>query len=133
MAEAPKPDSTTILASDCSFKGEMSFEGSMRIDGRFEGKIGSKGRLAVGKGAHLTADVTVGQANIDGNLKGNIVAAERVELTSSAVVAADLRAPKLVVAEGATFVGNVHVGPDALKGAEKSEFVVPMAATPIKK
>ena len=59
--------------------------------------------------------------------------AKRVELTASAIVAADLRAPKLVVAEGASFVGNVHVGPEALKGAEKSEFVVPMPATPLKK
>lgn len=133
MAEMPKPESTTILASDCTFKGEMTFEGSMKIEGKFEGKITTKGKLGVGRTAHIAADVTVGQASIEGNFKGNVLAAERVELTSSAVVAADLRAPRLVVAEGASFVGNVHVSPDALKGVEKTEFVVPMPATPIKR
>ncbi len=133
MPEAPKTDSTTVLAADCAFKGEMTYEGSMRVEGKFEGKIHSKGKLGIGRSAQLTADITVGQASIEGNLKGNIVASERVELAASAVVLADLRAPKLVVAEGASFVGNVHVGPEALKGIEKSEFVVPMAATPIRK
>lgn len=133
MPDAPKTDATTVLAADCTFKGEMSYEGSMRIEGKFEGKINTKGKLGIGRGAHITADVSVGQASIEGNLKGNVVASERVELTSSAIVLADLRAPKLVVAEGASFVGNVHVGPDALKNLEKSEFVVPMPATPIKK
>jgi cytoskeletal protein CcmA (bactofilin family) len=116
-------DSITVLGSDCTFKGELSFEHSMRIEGKVEGKIASKGKLALGKGAHLTA----------GSFKGNLTATERVELSSSANVLGDIRAPKLVIAEGATFVGNCHVSPDALKGAEKSEFVVPVPATPIKK
>jgi|FLYL01.1.fsa_nt_gi cytoskeletal protein CcmA (bactofilin family) len=126
-------DSVTVLGSDCTFKGELSFEHSMRIEGKVEGKIASKGKLALGKGAHLTADVTVGQIQIEGSFKGNLTATERVELSSSANVLGDIRAPKLVIAEGATFVGNCHVSPDALKGADKSEFVVPVPATPIKK
>jgi cytoskeletal protein CcmA (bactofilin family) len=133
MTENLKSDSTTVLAGDCSFKGEMAFEGAMRIDGKFEGKITSKGKLGVGKGAHISAEAVVGQVAIEGSFKGNVVAAERIELAATASVMADLRAPKLVVAEGATFVGNVHVSPDALKGAEKSEFVVPIPATPLKK
>jgi len=133
MADASKPEFTTILASDCSFKGEMTFEGTMKVDGKFEGKITTKGKLGVGKGAHLCAEAIVGQASIEGAFKGNVVASERIELAASASVMADLRAPKLVVAEGATFVGNVHVSPDALKGVEKSEFVVPIPATPLKK
>ena len=52
-------------------------------------------------------------------------------LASTAHVMGDVRSTKLVIAEGATFVGNCHVTPDALKAA--SEFVTPVAATPIKK
>jgi len=124
----------TVIGADCSFKGEATFEGSMKVEGKFEGKIQSKGKLSVGKAAQVSADVTAGQVHLEGSFKGNLSAMERIELAASAHVHGDIRAPKLVVAEGATFVGNCHVSPDALKaGAQGSEFVVPMAATPIKK
>jgi cytoskeletal protein CcmA (bactofilin family) len=128
-----RPGSETIIGSDVSIKGEMSFDGSMRIEGRIEGKIVSKGRVSFGQGAQITADVVVGQAKIEGTFKGNLAAAERIELASTAHVLGDIRSTKLVIAEGATFVGNCHVTPDALKEGPKSEFVTPVAATPIKK
>jgi len=124
----------TVIGSDCTFKGEASFDGAMKVEGRFEGKISSKGKLSLGRGAQIAADVTVGQALVEGTFKGNVTATERLELTSTAHVLGDIRAPKLVIAEGATFVGNCHVSPDALKAAPQGhEFVVPMPATPIKK
>ncbi len=130
----PGGPATTVIGADCTFKGEASFEGAMKVEGKFEGKINSKGKLSLGKGAQITADVTVGQTLIEGTFKGNVTATERIELTSSAHVLGDIRSPKLVIAEGATFVGNCHVSPDALKGAgAQSEFVVPVPATPIKK
>jgi len=123
----------TVIGTDCSFKGEATFEGSMKVEGKFEGKVTSKGKLSLGKGAQITADVTVGQMLVEGTFKGNVTSTERIELTSSAHVLGDIRSPKLVIAEGATFVGNCHVSPDALKGGNQSEFVVPMAATPVRK
>ena len=133
MADIRPAGSETLIGSDVSIKGEMSFEGSMRIEGKIEGKITTKGKLALGKGAQITADVVTGQINVEGTFKGNVVATERIELTSSAHVLGDVRSPKLVIAEGATFVGNCHVSPDALKDVKPSEFVVPVAATPIKR
>ena len=131
MADAPRTE--TLIGSDVSIKGEMSFDGSMRIEGKIEGKIASKGRVSFGQGAAIVAEVAVGQAKIEGTFKGNITAAERIELASTAHVLGDVRSTKLVISEGATFVGNCHVSPDALKVVEKSEFVTPVAATPIKK
>ncbi len=133
MADIRPAGSETLIGSDVSIKGEMSFEGSMRIEGKIEGKITTKGKLALGKGAQITAEVVTGQIGIEGTFKGNVVATERIELTSSAHVLGDVRSPKLVIAEGATFVGNCHVSPDALKDVKPSEFVVPVAATPIKR
>ncbi len=126
-----RPGGETVLGSDVTFKGEIAFENSMRVEGRVEGKINSKGRLSLGKGAQITAEVIVGQLSVEGAFKGNVVAAERIELASSAHVLGDIRAPKLVIAEGATFVGNCHVSPDALKDVKPAEFVVPVPATPI--
>lgn len=126
-----RPGGETVLGSDVTFKGEIAFENSMRVEGKVEGKINSKGRLSLGKGAQITAEIIVGQLSVEGAFKGNVVAAERIELASSAHVLGDIRAPKLVIAEGATFVGNCHVSPDALKDVKPAEFVVPVPATPI--
>ena len=131
MADAPRTE--TLIGSDVAIKGEMSFDGSMRIEGKIEGRIQSKGKVSFGQGAQIVADVVVGQAKVEGTFKGNLTAAERIELSSTAHVLGDVRATKLVIAEGATFVGNCHVAPDALKVVEKSEFVTPVSATPIKK
>ena len=129
MADAPRNE--TLIGSDVSIKGEMSFDGSMRIEGKVEGKIASKGKVSFGQGAQIVAEVAVGEAKIEGTFKGNISASTRIELASTAHVMGDVRSTKLVIAEGATFVGNCHVTPDALK--QTSEFVTPVAATPIKK
>jgi len=126
-----RPGGETVLGNDVAFKGEISFENNMRVEGKIEGKINSKGRLSLGKGAQITAEVVIGQLAVEGTFKGNVVASERIELASSAHVLGDIRAPKLVIAEGATFVGNCHVSPDALKDIKPQEFVVPVAATPI--
>jgi cytoskeletal protein CcmA (bactofilin family) len=119
MPSIPGSTSETVLGADATFKGELSYEGAMRIEGKFDGKIASKGKLIVGKSAHVTGEVAVAHAGVEGQFKGNVVASERVELTSSAQLTGDIRSPRLVVAEGATLVGNVIISPDALKGESR--------------
>jgi cytoskeletal protein CcmA (bactofilin family) len=119
MVDVPKPVTEamqTVLGPDARFKGEMVYDGAMRIEGKFEGKLSSKGRLSIGREADISADIDVGRINVEGAFKGNIHAHERVEVSASARVFGDLRAPKLVVAEGATLVGTFNISPDALKG-----------------
>jgi cytoskeletal protein CcmA (bactofilin family) len=116
MPSIPGSSSETVLGADATFKGELSYEGAMRIEGKFDGKISSKGRLVVGKTAHVSGELTVAHAGLEGQFKGNVTATERVELTGSAQVTGDIRSPRLVVAEGATLVGNVIISPEALKG-----------------
>ncbi|MBI3722540.1 polymer-forming cytoskeletal protein [bacterium] len=103
----------TVINADASFKGDFSSEGAMRIEGKVEGKINAKGKLTVGKGAQVTGEAVVAQAVVEGALKGNITASERVELAPSARVTGDIRAPRLVVGEGAVLQGNVAIGIEA--------------------
>ncbi len=121
MPPLPPGGSETVLGSDVTFKGEVIYESAMRIEGKFDGKITSKGRLAIGKGAHVSGEVSVGNVSIEGGFKGNVVSSEKVELANTAQMQGDIRAPKLVVAEGATLVGNVVISPDALKGQGAAE------------
>lgn len=115
MAETANQDYPTILGPDASFKGEMSFEKGMRLQGRFEGKITTSGRLHVAKEAKLQADVEAGAIVIEGEVHGNLSASDRIEMKPSARYEGDLTAGKLVVEEGAAFRGHVSVGPEAAK------------------
>jgi len=103
---------TTIIGADAAFKGELSFEKAVRVDGKIEGKVTSKGQLAVSQGGKVQAEVHAGSVVVEGEVVGNLHASDRIELRRSAQLKGDLRAGKLLVAEGASFVGQCHVGPD---------------------
>ena len=107
----------TVIGADAVFKGELSFEKGVRVDGRIEGKVNTKGHIAVSQGGHLQADVDAATVIVEGEVKGNVIAADRVELRKSARLKGDITATKLLVAEGAAFIGHCHIGPDAQKVA----------------
>jgi cytoskeletal protein CcmA (bactofilin family) len=99
-----------FLDRGASFKGEMEFEDTMRIDGKFNGKIMSKNELIVGESAHIEGDVHVGRIAISGTVVGKIVATQRVEIHRNGKVYSDIDTPSLVIEEGAIFQGNCLMG-----------------------
>ncbi|MFT3786409.1 MAG: polymer-forming cytoskeletal protein [Tepidisphaeraceae bacterium] len=115
MAESGGDQFPTVLGPDAKFKGELTFEKGLRLQGQFEGSIKTPGKVHVAKEAKLNADVESGAVIIEGEVKGNLQAADRIELKNTARYEGDLTANKLVVDEGAVFQGHVSVGPDAAK------------------
>jgi cytoskeletal protein CcmA (bactofilin family) len=113
MAEGGPQEYPTVIGPDASFKGELTFEKGLRLQGKFEGKINSPGRLHVAREARMQADVEAGSIVVEGEVRGNLTASDRVELKQSARYEGDLVASKLVVEEGAVFSGHVNVGPEA--------------------
>lgn len=128
MAETS--NQTTLIASDTHITGQMTFERSARIVGKFDGKIAAKGELQVADGALCKAEVEAQNVTIDGEVQGNVMAREKVQLNSKAKIAGDIVAEKLVVAEGASFFGNCSVGPEAVKGSKAPQPGRPAAAQP---
>lgn len=116
MADVSNQEFPTTIGPDVTFKGEMNFEKGLRLQGRFEGKINTPGRLHVAKEAKLQADVEAGSIVIEGDVRGNMAANDRIELKQSARYEGDLHATKLIVDEGAVFSGHVTVGPEMSKG-----------------
>ncbi|HEX6176793.1 MAG TPA: polymer-forming cytoskeletal protein [Thermoanaerobaculia bacterium] len=98
------------------FKGEMEFEDTMRIDGKFNGRINSKNELIVGESAHIEGDLHVGRIAISGTVVGKIVATQRVEIHRNGKVYCDIDTPALVIEEGAIFQGNCVMGDRDRKG-----------------
>ncbi len=105
----------TILGPDAKFKGELTFEKGLRLQGQLEGKITTTGRLHVAKDAKMFADVEAGAIIVEGEVKGALNASDRIELKATSNYEGNLTAAKLVVDEGARFIGQVTVGPDVPK------------------
>ena len=104
---------TSVIGPDTHIKGEMIFDSTARILGTFEGRIAAKGEVQIGEGAACKAAVEGATVVVDGTIEGDVMARERVQLNSKAKVIGDITATTLVVAEGATFHGNYHVGAEA--------------------
>ena len=108
----PRGEGATLngfLDKGSQMKGELSFEETFRIDGRFEGRIPSGGELILGDSAEVDADIQVERLSINGSLKGTVRATERVEIHPRARVTADLHTPILRVEEGAFFQGSCEM------------------------
>ena len=118
---------TTVIGPDAVFKGELSFDKGVRVDGRVEGKITTKGHIAVSQAGKLQADVDAGGIIIEGEVKGNLVASDKVELRQTARLTGDIKAAKLIVTEGASFSGHCSVGPNASAGAASGGTAPTMA------
>ena len=115
MAEAGNQEYTTVLGPDATFKGELTFEKGMRLHGKLNGSVTTPGRLHVAREAKMEANVEAGGIIIEGEVQGNLVATDRIEMKPTTRYEGDLTTSKLVVEEGAQFRGHVSVGPDAVK------------------
>lgn len=126
----------TILGADAVFKGELRFEKGMKLLGKFEGQINSDGQLVVADGAALTGDAKAGTVRIEGQVKGNVSAGTKVQLSASARLEGDLQTQRLEVAEGAVLIGRCVVGVNGqARGNEKIatrpvESVIPQQQKP---
>jgi len=118
----------TVIGADAVIKGELSFEKGVRLLGKFDGEISSKGNLLIADGATLSGDVKAGSVQINGVMSGNLEATGKVKLAASARLEGDLRTARLEVADGATFVGKCSVGPDNGRAAAGSTAGSPAAA-----
>ena len=112
--------SKNVLSSDVEIKGSIKFLNDLIVDGKVEGDINSDGVLTVGENAEIRGEIKTKSITVYGKVHGNITVEERCELKSHAVLMGDLKAARLVIEEGATFVGKSEVTPNkvALKQPE---------------
>lgn len=92
---------TGFFDKETKMKGDLSFKGAFHIDGHFTGKINSESVLIIGDSGKVDADIIVGHLIVNGEIKGNIQAKERVEIHSTGRVLGTVVTPTLVVEEGA--------------------------------
>ncbi len=104
----------TVIGADAKFKGELTFERGVRIEGTFNGHIKSKGTLHIAEGAKVDAQgIEAANVKVEGECKGNLFVSEKLNLMATAKMEGDLRTTRLEIADGAIFMGNVIVGQGA--------------------
>ena len=100
----------TVIAAHTFIKGEVQCSGPATIVGRIEGAVTAQDQLDISAEAYVEGDVHGAVIEINGSIKGNILATRSCRLGPTAKVAGELRAANLSIAEGACFIGQVSVG-----------------------
>ena len=103
-AEAPG-----VIGKGISIRGNLSGGGDLIIEGTVEGQIALKNHLTIEETGVVRADIEVERLTIRGEASGNIVASDRVAIMANAKVMGDIRAPVVVIEDGARFKGNVDM------------------------
>jgi len=96
----------TFLGKDAAFKGELSFQGTLCIDGKFEGQIITSDTLIITQDGIIEANIQAGTVICEGLVKGNIVASTKVELRPNSNVIGDVQSPSLIIEVGAKLDGK---------------------------
>lgn len=104
--------SKNTLNSDVEVKGTLKFSGEMTFDGKLDGDINSEGTLNLGDNAVIKGTIEVGSVVVRGKITGNIIAKDKIDLKAKTELFGDVRASKLVMEEGVTFVGKSEVNPN---------------------
>ena len=126
-----------LLDRGCSFRGKLTFDGTVQINGDFEGEIFSDGTLVIGAEARVNAKISVSSLVIYGQVQGEIDAKTRIEMHSPAKIRANIATPRLSVEEGVLFLGQCHMEPEQVaqplsqqalnpEGGEEAEDVLVM-------
>lgn len=98
-----------FVGEGAAIKGTLTFQGTVRIDGRVEGEIISEGNLIIGKNAVIEARIQVSGVSVSGKVVGSIHAKKNIILHTSARVYGNLYTPSLIMEEGVFFQGNCQM------------------------
>jgi cytoskeletal protein CcmA (bactofilin family) len=107
-----KDSITALMGKGAEFQGQLTFKGTVRIDGRFLGSITSEGKLVLGKDAYVEGTISVGELEMHGTLQGEISVAHKTLLHESARLTGSLHTALLAVEEGALLQGDLQMSKD---------------------
>ena len=105
----PQSTGYSVVDEQMVIRGEISTQGTVRVDGRLEGRTHRAGVAIIGSKGVVVGDVEAREVIIGGILEGNVVVEGRIEIQASASVRGDVTAASMLLHEGATIHGHVQV------------------------
>ena len=100
---------TALLDKGAFFEGRLSFEGTVRIGGKFKGEIFTNDTLVVGPGAHIEAQIEADIVIVSGFVDGHVLARRRIIMHPPAVFKGTVTSPSLRIDEGVVFQGASYM------------------------
>jgi cytoskeletal protein CcmA (bactofilin family) len=116
--EPTMADTNTVVGQTILIKGNLQGDEDLTVQGRIEGSINLTKTLIVEPTGVVKADASVCNAVVSGVVVGNLTATDSVELTESGRMVGDIRAPRVIINEGALFKGQVDMGDIDSRGGE---------------
>jgi cytoskeletal protein CcmA (bactofilin family) len=113
---APRSGAQTVIGSTIVIDGEVSGDEDLVIEGTVKGKVTLRQGLYVEGSGVIEADIETANVEVSGQVTGNIAASDKVELKADCKVVGDIRAPRILIADGAVFKGNVDMDVKEAKG-----------------
>lgn len=98
-----------ILGQGSEFEGKLTFHGTVRIDGKFNGEIFSKDVLVIGESAEVRAEISVGTVVINGKVWGNVRATDSIQIHAPGQLRGNLFTPALTIDQGVVFEGQCQM------------------------
>ncbi|MDH4229428.1 MAG: polymer-forming cytoskeletal protein [Nitrospirota bacterium] len=126
-------NAVAMIGKSIIIKGELSGNEDLVVEGTVEGKISLvENSVVIGSEGRVTANVFARIVTITGKVEGDVTASERVEITASGSIKGNIRAPRLVINDGAFFQGSVEMqkptnvakGPDSRTPASPSKPIM---------
>jgi cytoskeletal protein CcmA (bactofilin family) len=105
-APSPRAGGNCLIGSKTTVKGEITGDEDILVEGVVEGQIRISRDLRVGPGGVVKANVEAQSVVVSGELLGDCQASQRVEIQATGRLTGNIRSPRVVIAEGATFKGN---------------------------
>src|SRR5678815_4696530 len=130
--QAAAGEITSLLGRGSAFEGKLTFEGTVRIDGRFRGEVFSDDTLVIGEGALVEAEIDVGEIIIQGTVVGNVKAKRSIEIHAPGRVKGDIHTPSLQIDKGVIFEGRSFMEGMVAPKAAAAAAQAPAQAAPSK-
>ncbi len=99
----------TVIGSSIVIDGEITGQEDLIVQGTVKGRIALKEHLTIEQSGVVEADIETQTVQVSGQITGNILATEKVEITSGGRMVGDIKAPRILIADGAMFKGNVDM------------------------
>ena len=128
-ATAANPKAMNQLGKGTVINGEIVSDADIRIDGTVRGNVISKGKIVLGASGQIDGDIRSENAYLEGRVNGKVEVADLLILSKTAFVNGDITMKKLVVEEGAKFIGKCNMGVQVNRQTETTESNVNTTTT----
>jgi len=115
-ADPNQNSALNMIGTGTTIKGDLLSDGDLRIDGKIEGKVESKSKIAMGAGSEIKGNLLARSADISGKIEGDVVITETLFLRATAKINGNIKTAKLVIESGAEFNGSCEMSHSSSKG-----------------